>query len=496
MIKLLLCIYTISSCYPVQGFHGSLNCRILKTFLDSFSFPTPRLSSNIVVNHFVPFMSATPTGDLPSPNESNKFIKLTLSNNYDIETFLTELNSYQESQFIAGVYALETADSKAYYIGSSTNIVKEVETIYSYYKPLSIIHNIRIQTFSVYNAIAVEAYKNELIRITNPPANQLIAHSISNIQTPTIKQQSPQLNDKQPVLSAIEMKLAGLKRAVAGSTANSNNPRQTSSMSSSTTNKVIEFQQATPSPPSASSSVQQNQVISPFEAGTKPSPEAIAAQTAAASSGSSGQQIVKLATCETTKDFTIENIDLVLNEVRPYLIADGGNVAIVSIDKVTRGIKLLLQGACGSCASSTTTMKMGIERVLKENFVNLGPVTAVSVDELKQEQLAKSGVEITSNTNINGELKKVEDLIENLQTSTTIAINTLTIEKVSESLSNIQKAITGLGGKIEIQSVNENNNIGQVKLRFKGPNRLKKGIELVLKDVPAVTSVIMEDFVE
>lgn len=37
-------------------------------------------------------------------------------------------------------------------------------------------------------------------------------------------------------------------------------------------------------------------------------------------------------------------------------------------------VKLALQGACGSCPSSTTTMKMGIERVLNENFLNIGGV--------------------------------------------------------------------------------------------------------------------------
>ncbi|CAL5367642.1 unnamed protein product [Camellia sinensis] len=61
-----------------------------------------------------------------------------------------------------------------------------------------------------------------------------------------------------------------------------------------------------------------------------------------------------------------KNVDMVLEDVRPYLISDGGNVDVVSVaDGV---ISLKLQGACGSCPSSTTTMKMGIERVLKEKF--------------------------------------------------------------------------------------------------------------------------------
>ena len=65
-------------------------------------------------------------------------------------------------------------------------------------------------------------------------------------------------------------------------------------------------------------------------------------------------------------DLTALNVDLVLEDVRPYLISDGGNVDVVSVENGV--VSLKLQGACESCPSSTTTMKMGIERVLKEKF--------------------------------------------------------------------------------------------------------------------------------
>lgn len=52
-------------------------------------------------------------------------------------------------------------------------------------------------------------------------------------------------------------------------------------------------------------------------------------------------------------EFTFANVDKVLDEVRPYLQADGGNVAVVEVDKEKRSVKLLLEGACGSCPSST-----------------------------------------------------------------------------------------------------------------------------------------------
>ena len=50
-----------------------------------------------------------------------------------------------------------------------------------------------------------------------------------------------------------------------------------------------------------------------------------------------------------------ENVEKVLDEVRPYLISDGGNVKLVEIDGAI--VKLELVGACSSCPSSTVTMK-------------------------------------------------------------------------------------------------------------------------------------------
>lgn len=61
---------------------------------------------------------------------------------------------------------------------------------------------------------------------------------------------------------------------------------------------------------------------------------------------------------------TKDNVEQVLDELRPYLLADGGNVEVVEIDGPV--VRLRLQGACGSCPSSTMTLRMGIERRLKE----------------------------------------------------------------------------------------------------------------------------------
>lgn len=60
---------------------------------------------------------------------------------------------------------------------------------------------------------------------------------------------------------------------------------------------------------------------------------------------------------------TIETVDRALDEVRPYLMADGGDVEVAGVDSGI--ITLRLQGACGTCPSSTSTLKMGIERSLR-----------------------------------------------------------------------------------------------------------------------------------
>jgi Fe-S cluster biogenesis protein NfuA len=76
-----------------------------------------------------------------------------------------------------------------------------------------------------------------------------------------------------------------------------------------------------------------------------------------------------------TLTLTPENVETVLDEMRPYLMADGGNVELVDIDGPI--VKLRLQGACGSCPSSTMTLRMGIERRLREFIPEIAEVEQV-----------------------------------------------------------------------------------------------------------------------
>ncbi|BAT86734.1 hypothetical protein LR48_Vigan01g128100 [Vigna angularis] len=88
---------------------------------------------------------------------------------------------------------------------------------------------------------------------------------------------------------------------------------------------------------------------------------------------------------------TAENVESVLDEIRPYLIADGGNVALHEIDGNV--VRLKLQGACGSCPSSVTTMKLGIERRLMEKIPEIVAVEPIADEEtgleLNEENIEK-----------------------------------------------------------------------------------------------------------
>ena len=70
-----------------------------------------------------------------------------------------------------------------------------------------------------------------------------------------------------------------------------------------------------------------------------------------------------------------ENVEKVLDALRPFLMADGGNVEVVELDGPI--VKVRLQGACGSCPSSTMTLKMGIERKMREAIPEVSEVVQV-----------------------------------------------------------------------------------------------------------------------
>jgi Fe-S cluster biogenesis protein NfuA len=84
-------------------------------------------------------------------------------------------------------------------------------------------------------------------------------------------------------------------------------------------------------------------------------------------------QIVSIAKDEQNKDTKFDSLDEtsqkiinILEEyVKPAVQADGGNIAFDSYNEVDKTVKVILQGACSGCPSSTFTLKSGIENMLK-----------------------------------------------------------------------------------------------------------------------------------
>jgi len=135
-------------------------------------------------------------------------------------------------------------------------------------------------------------------------------------------------------------------------------------------------------------------------------------------------------------ELTFENVDMVLDEMRPYLISDGGNVVIAEIDGPV--VMLELQGACGSCPSSTMTMKMGLEKRLKEA------------------------------------IPEIEEVVQKLPD-----VPDLTEEEVDSVLDGIRPFLAVAGGKIEVASITGVQSVQpQITLRMEGASSSIQSVKL------------------
>lgn len=70
-----------------------------------------------------------------------------------------------------------------------------------------------------------------------------------------------------------------------------------------------------------------------------------------------------------------EKVREVLDKLRPFIQQDGGDVELVEVEDGVVRVRLL--GACGSCPSSTITLKAGIERALMEEIPDVTEVEQV-----------------------------------------------------------------------------------------------------------------------
>ncbi len=70
-----------------------------------------------------------------------------------------------------------------------------------------------------------------------------------------------------------------------------------------------------------------------------------------------------------------EKVKAVIEEIRPMLQMDGGDIEFVGIDGST--VQVRLQGACSGCPHAAITMKQGVEARIKEQVPEVSEVVAV-----------------------------------------------------------------------------------------------------------------------
>jgi Fe-S cluster biogenesis protein NfuA len=72
-----------------------------------------------------------------------------------------------------------------------------------------------------------------------------------------------------------------------------------------------------------------------------------------------------------------DKVQEVIENVRPFLQADGGDIELVDVNEETGVVSVRLQGACAGCPGAQMTLKMGVERHLKEKIPAVSEVVAV-----------------------------------------------------------------------------------------------------------------------
>ena len=70
-----------------------------------------------------------------------------------------------------------------------------------------------------------------------------------------------------------------------------------------------------------------------------------------------------------------DNIEVALDEIRPFLKNDGGDISLVSVDKKT--VKVKFEGACSTCTVNQMTLKSGVEMIIKKHAPEIKDVISV-----------------------------------------------------------------------------------------------------------------------
>ena len=71
-----------------------------------------------------------------------------------------------------------------------------------------------------------------------------------------------------------------------------------------------------------------------------------------------------------------ERVEFALEEIRPFLVSDGGDISLVSIDN-NKVVKVKLHGNCVSCTVNQMTLKSGVEMTIKKHVPEIEKVVSV-----------------------------------------------------------------------------------------------------------------------
>ena len=77
------------------------------------------------------------------------------------------------------------------------------------------------------------------------------------------------------------------------------------------------------------------------------------------------------------KKTLINNIEKALEEIRPFLNNDGGDISLVSVENKT--VKVKFEGACSTCTVNQMTLKSGVEMIIKKHVPEIEKVISVEV---------------------------------------------------------------------------------------------------------------------
>ncbi len=71
-----------------------------------------------------------------------------------------------------------------------------------------------------------------------------------------------------------------------------------------------------------------------------------------------------------------KNVEIALEEIRPFLISDGGDITLISIEDNVVTVKL--EGTCGACSVNQMTLKNGVEATIKKHAPEIKEVINIS----------------------------------------------------------------------------------------------------------------------